>query len=288
LQWETYPICFLPKSLRGAEITDLDLKGLDTCLEFITDEENNAASTSHNFLDKGGLNTLAILGCIIFVLITIIILAMAVCFSRHRARYYTQEEKHIGGEAGKCLEKNVESTATETPTAESAIKNKELNFKFPINDRVCTIDEIILPPPPPPPTKLPPTKLPPTSTSTKPSELKETQQQMKSLQSGSIVVKTNLIQLSPTTTITTTTIPGSNISSGNNKNILTPIHQTIPLTTTSMLTLKSSTTTPPTTKTKSINMHNIEQTSVIGATATTTTNDINNCNLDEDINKKKD
>ncbi|TMW43916.1 hypothetical protein DOY81_011003, partial [Sarcophaga bullata] len=27
-KWETYPICFLPKTLRGAEITDLDTNGL--------------------------------------------------------------------------------------------------------------------------------------------------------------------------------------------------------------------------------------------------------------------
>lgn len=55
-KWETYPICFLPKTLRGAEITDLDANGLDSCLEYITDEEQNAASTSHNFLEAGKCN----------------------------------------------------------------------------------------------------------------------------------------------------------------------------------------------------------------------------------------
>ncbi|XP_055837135.1 toll-like receptor Tollo [Episyrphus balteatus] len=146
-KWDTYPICFLPKSLRGAEITDLDITGLDTCLEFITDEEKDAASTSHNFLERGGLNTLAILGGIIFVLIAIIILAMAVCFSRHRARYYTREDRRAGGD-GKCLEKNSDTSP--------AITGNEINFKFPIDDRVCTIDELVLPPAPPPPTKSPP------------------------------------------------------------------------------------------------------------------------------------
>jgi len=59
-KWDTYPICFLPKSLRGAEINNLDINGLHTCLTFITDEEQNAASTSYNFLEhgKGSLKTM--------------------------------------------------------------------------------------------------------------------------------------------------------------------------------------------------------------------------------------
>lgn len=40
----------------------------------------------------------------------------------------------------KCLEAN-------------QIANSEINFKFPLNDRVCTIDEMRLPVPPPPPTR---------------------------------------------------------------------------------------------------------------------------------------
>lgn len=31
------------------------------------------------------------------------------------------------------------------------IKSKEISFTFPNDDRVCTIDEMVLPPPPPPP-----------------------------------------------------------------------------------------------------------------------------------------
>ncbi|XP_067625979.1 carboxypeptidase N subunit 2 [Eurosta solidaginis] len=167
-EWETYPICFLPKPLRGFEITDLDVSKLSDCLDYITDEEQNAASTSHNFLERGGLNTLAILGGIILVLIVVIILAMAVCFSKRRARYYTREDRLNGGESGKCIEKSSEATNgktvnggsppehTKTPTTPT----NEINFKFPIDDRVCTIDELVLPPAPPPPAKEPPSQLP--------------------------------------------------------------------------------------------------------------------------------
>lgn len=31
------------------------------------------------------------------------------------------------------------------------IKGNEISFKFPIDDRVCTIDELVPPSPPPPP-----------------------------------------------------------------------------------------------------------------------------------------
>ncbi|KAH8351732.1 hypothetical protein KR084_002509 [Drosophila pseudotakahashii] len=188
-KWDTYPICFLPKSLRGAEINNLDINGLHTCLTFITDEEQNAASTSYNFLEHGGLNTLAILGGIIFVLIAVIILSLVACFSKNRARYYTRED-HLNGSESKCLEKNLEATTITTlgngssPTTTTTLtlatspaagngpktngqgislspangstpvhgvsedKGKEINFTFPVDDRVCTIDELMPPPPP--------------------------------------------------------------------------------------------------------------------------------------------
>ncbi|KAH8282035.1 hypothetical protein KR054_004972 [Drosophila jambulina] len=207
-KWDTYPICFLPKSLRGAEINSLDINGLHTCLTFITDEEQNAASTSYNFLEHGGLNTLAILGGIIFVLIAVIILSLVACFSKNRARYYTRED-HLNGSESKCLEKNLEAatittlgngssptttttlTLATSPAASAAAaagsssigagtksngqgqqamglslspangstplhgvsedSGKEINFTFPVDDRVCTIDEMMLPPAPPPP-----------------------------------------------------------------------------------------------------------------------------------------
>ncbi|XP_062120784.1 leucine-rich repeat-containing protein 15 [Drosophila sulfurigaster albostrigata] len=184
-KWDTYPICFLPKSLRGAEIINLDIGGLHTCLDYISDEEQNAASTSYNFLEHGGLNTLAILGGIIFVLIAVIILSLVACFSKNRARYYTRED-HLTGSDSKCLEKNLEATTITTlgngssPTTTTTLTlatspaaaagtatstnghvqspangntpahkthdgGKEINFTFPIDDRVCTIDELVLP-----------------------------------------------------------------------------------------------------------------------------------------------
>ncbi|XP_037710934.1 insulin-like growth factor-binding protein complex acid labile subunit [Drosophila subpulchrella] len=189
-KWDTYPICFLPKSLRGAEINNLDINGLHTCLTFMDDEEQNAASTSYNFLEHGGLNTLAILGGIIFVLIAVIILSLVACFSKNRARYYTRED-HLSGSESKCLEKNLEATTITTlgngssPTTTTTLtlatspaagaagngmktnglglssspangstpvhgvsedKGKEINFTFPVDDRVCTIDELMPPP----------------------------------------------------------------------------------------------------------------------------------------------
>lgn len=36
------------------------------------------------------------------------------------------------------------------------IKGNEISFKFPIDDRVCTIDELVPPSPPPPPRCKPP------------------------------------------------------------------------------------------------------------------------------------
>ncbi|KAH8273713.1 hypothetical protein KR018_010266 [Drosophila ironensis] len=199
-KWDTYPICFLPKNLRGAEINNLDINGLHTCLTFITDEEQNAASTSYNFLEHGGLNTLAILGGIIFVLIAVIILSLVACFSKNRARYYTRED-HLSGSESKCLEKNLEAATITTlgngngssPTTTTTLtlatspgagtgagaaqgpktngqslspvngstpvhggvaghsvdadKGKEINFTFPVDDRVCTIDEMMPLPP---------------------------------------------------------------------------------------------------------------------------------------------
>uniref|UniRef100_T1GWA7 LRRCT domain-containing protein n=1 Tax=Megaselia scalaris TaxID=36166 RepID=T1GWA7_MEGSC len=50
--WDSYPSCFLPKSLRGSEIKYIDVNTLHTCLDSISDEEQDAASTSHNFLER--------------------------------------------------------------------------------------------------------------------------------------------------------------------------------------------------------------------------------------------
>lgn len=46
-----------------------------------------------------------------------------------------------------CPESALEKTLDSTP----AIKGNEIRFTFPLDDRVCTIDEMVLPTPPPPP-----------------------------------------------------------------------------------------------------------------------------------------
>lgn len=50
-------MCFLPESLRGAQITQLNPSLLEWCTETepLHDEDLNAASTSHNFLTRGEL-----------------------------------------------------------------------------------------------------------------------------------------------------------------------------------------------------------------------------------------
>lgn len=60
LKWQPPPICFLPESLRGYGITDLDSTKIDQCIELIIDEDHDAASTSHNFLDQGNMEILII------------------------------------------------------------------------------------------------------------------------------------------------------------------------------------------------------------------------------------
>lgn len=41
-----------------------------------------------------------------------------------------------------CLEKSIDTLT---------IGANEINFKFPVDDKICMADELILPPPPPPP-----------------------------------------------------------------------------------------------------------------------------------------
>lgn len=53
VEWPTIPECFLPESLRGASVIDLNVNALDECMEFFHDEGHDAASTSHNFLERG-------------------------------------------------------------------------------------------------------------------------------------------------------------------------------------------------------------------------------------------
>lgn len=53
LRWKVFPVCFLPESLRGAQIADLKPNELDLCVELLADERHDAASTAHNFLMGG-------------------------------------------------------------------------------------------------------------------------------------------------------------------------------------------------------------------------------------------
>lgn len=58
LQWSIHPICFLPESLRGIRISDLNIGSLEVCTaaESLHDETFDAASTSHNFLTRGKIH----------------------------------------------------------------------------------------------------------------------------------------------------------------------------------------------------------------------------------------
>lgn len=52
MEWPTIPECFLPESLRGASVIDINVNALDECMDFFHDEGHDAASTSHNFLER--------------------------------------------------------------------------------------------------------------------------------------------------------------------------------------------------------------------------------------------
>uniref|UniRef100_A0A182XNA9 LRRCT domain-containing protein n=1 Tax=Anopheles quadriannulatus TaxID=34691 RepID=A0A182XNA9_ANOQN len=147
LRWQELPRCFLPERLREVRIDGLHQDGVEDCMEVIVDEDHDAASTSHNFLEQAGsVSILAACGLIIFIILAIIVVSTALCLSRHRARYYTHEDKR-----DTILEKNGETPVITT--------GSEINFKFPYNERVCTIDEMCIPPPPPPPGKLAPASI---------------------------------------------------------------------------------------------------------------------------------
>ncbi|XP_052896445.1 insulin-like growth factor-binding protein complex acid labile subunit [Anopheles moucheti] len=147
LPWQEVPRCFLPERLREVRIDGLHQDGVEDCMEVIVDEDHDAASTSHNFLEQAGsVSILAACGLIIFIILAIIVVSTALCLSRHRARYYTHEDKR-----DTILEKNAETPIITT--------GSEINFKFPYNERVCTIDEMCIPPPPPPPGKLAPASI---------------------------------------------------------------------------------------------------------------------------------
>ncbi|XP_058060423.1 insulin-like growth factor-binding protein complex acid labile subunit [Anopheles bellator] len=143
LPWQEVPRCFLPERLREVRIDGLDRDGVEDCMQVIVDEDHDAASTSHNFLEQAGsVSIVAFFGLILLILLSIVVVSTALCLSRHRARYYTHEDKR-----DTILEKHTTDTTVVT-------SGSEINFKFPYNERVCTIDEMRIPPPPPPPGKL--------------------------------------------------------------------------------------------------------------------------------------
>lgn len=54
LPWGEKAECFLPENLRGLTISKLvDNARVESCMEVIVDEDHDAASTSHNFLEQG-------------------------------------------------------------------------------------------------------------------------------------------------------------------------------------------------------------------------------------------
>ena len=47
-------MCFLPEIIRGTTINNFDSsKKVESCIEFLFNEDHDAASTSLNFLDQG-------------------------------------------------------------------------------------------------------------------------------------------------------------------------------------------------------------------------------------------
>ncbi|CAO1319069.1 unnamed protein product [Diamesa serratosioi] len=135
MKWKYMPECFLPEHLRGKPINRLVKDNLEFCYEKFIDEGHDAASTSHNYLDESGINILAFFGAAILVLLILIIIVTASLCTRQRAQYYTRENGKGDSAKEKCID--------------SQTISNEINFKFPLQDRVCTIDEMFLPPSPP-------------------------------------------------------------------------------------------------------------------------------------------
>ncbi|XP_055294991.1 insulin-like growth factor-binding protein complex acid labile subunit isoform X2 [Sitodiplosis mosellana] len=155
LRWSLHPICFLPESLRGIQISDLTIGSLDVCTaaESLHDETFDAASTSHNFLTRGNLNVLAFLGGVFFILISLGIFITVVCFAG-RKRHNRQNSV--------CAtdKKRDISIEMETSLDMQSVAGTESSFKYPkeplveIEDQVCTIENLFIPPPPPPPSSI--------------------------------------------------------------------------------------------------------------------------------------
>lgn len=127
-----------------------------SCYGYSSDASYDPSADSRNFFKKSHINILAIIGGVIFILLAIFIVMSAMCYSRQRARYYTHEDKINNGELFYIffckkekyilflffyIENNTEKGTSDT----NAIVNNEINFKFPLDERTCMIDESFIP-----------------------------------------------------------------------------------------------------------------------------------------------
>ncbi|XP_055295035.1 insulin-like growth factor-binding protein complex acid labile subunit [Sitodiplosis mosellana] len=131
LSWNVYPICYMPERLRAKPISVLNVTTLDWCTEFDNDLYDMAGISENILLKRGNFNLFAIICAVGFITIAIIVLIIVLSVNRHSAKYYTNEDKRCDG----LYEKNIDTLS---------ITGNELNYKFPIDDIIYTIDESTL------------------------------------------------------------------------------------------------------------------------------------------------
>lgn len=156
MKWKTFPICHRPEEINGRRINYLREEEIISCYGYSSDASYDPTADSRNFFQKSHINILAIVGGVIFILLAIFIVMSAMCYSRQRARYYTHEDKINNGELFYIflqiflyfifyfhfyIENNTEKGTSDT----NAIVNNEINFKFPLDERTCMIDESFIP-----------------------------------------------------------------------------------------------------------------------------------------------
>lgn len=54
LQWNLYPVCYLPEHERLTPISDLNYYTLERCIEFTSDEQNDVTGMSRNIFQANG------------------------------------------------------------------------------------------------------------------------------------------------------------------------------------------------------------------------------------------
>lgn len=112
-------ICKTPYSLRGRRLGDLELDELRKC----SPEDGIAGDY---YIQQGNLSTIAIWLGIMLILVTICFVAALVYYTRRHARhYYTHEEKRV-----------IEQEPICETTDLVFIENGEINFKFPLDNRI--------------------------------------------------------------------------------------------------------------------------------------------------------